>query len=94
MFGLLGLLIVFMSQDLKEDLAVAQQELAQATSTTAAGAAQVTDTNAKAEVQMQSSEVTSDSQAQAEKLERTIRHLDMENRKLKLKLERANKAQV
>ena len=39
-------------------------------------------------------EMQADSQAQVDKLERTIRHLDMENRKLKLKLERADKAQV
>ena len=81
-----------MSQDLKEELAAAQEESAHASSKTAAGATQLAETNA--EVQIQNSEAAADSHAQTDKLERTIRHLDMENRKLKLKLERADKAQV
>ena len=107
---------------LKAELAAAREEMAHASSTSAASDAQLADI--KAEVQIQKSQsrqsspssrthsgrrgnrnipttaeemnalknsvnATSDEAAQSEKLERTIRHLDMENRKLKRKLEQA-----
>ena len=68
----------------KAELAEAHEALAQASNASSAGA----------EVQKQSSETAAAQDTHADKLERTVRHLDMENRKLKLKLERADKAQV
>ena len=55
----------------------------------AADGGQLTETKAEAGVQKQSSETAAAQDAHADRLERTIRHLDMENRKLKLKLDRA-----